>query len=133
MEGFVDKERIDELVELFKAKFLEMGLTVVQMGIAVNEDGDLMMHSDVLVRETAYKQLTQDLATREELNKITAADAQHAIDEKAAAIEAAIEGGYAMDVMKGKRDLIECSHERGGVSRVYEGLCLDCKEEIDAV
>ncbi len=128
MEGFVDKERIDELVEIFKEKFLEMGLTVMHMGIAVNEEGDLIMHSDVLVRETAYKQLTQDLATREELNKITAADAQHAIDEKATAIEAAIEGGYAMDVMRGNRDLIECSHER-----IYEGLCLDCKEEIDVV
>ena len=128
MEGFVDKDRIEELVELFKEKFLEMGLTVMNMGIAVNEDGDLIMHSDVLVRETAYKQLTQDLATRAELNKMAAADHQLAIDQKAAAIEAAIEGGYAMDVLRGKRDLIECSHER-----IHEGLCLDCQKEIDAV
>ncbi|KKL85438.1 hypothetical protein LCGC14_1954730 [marine sediment metagenome] len=128
MEGFVDKDRIDELVELFKAKFLEMGLTVMQMGIAVNEDGDLIMHSDVLVRETAYKQLTQDLATREELNRMSAADHQLEIEEKATAIEAAIEGGYAMEVLRGDRDLIECSHER-----IHEGLCLDCRKEIDAV
>lgn len=128
MEGFVDKDRIEELVELFKEKFLEMGLTVMNMGIAVNEDGDLIMHSDVLVRETAYKQLTQDLATRAELNQMAAADHQMAIDQKAAAIEAAIEGGYAMDVLRGKRDLIECSHER-----IHEGLCLDCQKEIDAV
>ncbi len=128
MDGFVDKDRIEELVELFKEKFLEMGLTVMHMGIAVNEDGDLIMHSDVLVRETAYKQLTQDLATREELNRMSAADHQLAIDQKAEAIEAAIEGGYAMDVLRGNRDLIECSHER-----IYEGLCLDCQEEIDAV
>lgn len=128
MDGFIDKQRIDELVELFKEKFLEMGLTVMQMGIGFNEEGDLIMHSDVLVRETAYKQLTQDIATREELNKITAADAQYALDQKAEAIEAAIEGGYAMDVLRGNRQLIECSHER-----IHEGLCLDCKEEIDAV
>lgn len=128
MDGFVDKDRIEELVELFKEKFLEMGLTVLHMAAAIDENGDLIMHSDVLVRDTAYKQLTQDIATREELNKITAADAQHAIDEKAEAIEAAIEGGYAMDVLRGDRDLIECSHER-----IYEGLCLDCRKEIDAV
>lgn len=128
MEGFVDKERIEELTELFKAKFLEMGLTVMHMAIVINEEGDLIMHSDVLVRETAYKQLTQDLATREELNRMSAADHQLAIDEKAAAIEAAIDGGYAMDVLRGKRELIECSHER-----IHEGLCLDCRKEIDAV
>ncbi len=128
MDGFVDKQRLDDLVELFKEKFLEMGLTVMQMGIAVNEDGDLIMHSDVLVRETAYKQLTQDIATREQLNKISAADAQHALDQKAEAIEAAIEGGYAMDVMRGNRELIECSHER-----IHEQLCLDCGKEMDAV
>ena len=128
MEGFVDKDRIEELVELFKEKFLEMGLTVLQMSAQINEEGDLIMHSDVLVRETAYKQLTQDLATREELNAMSAADRQMAIDEKAAAIEAAIEGGYAMDVLRGDRDLIECSHER-----IHEGLCLDCRKEIDAV
>ncbi len=128
MEGFVDKDRIEELVELFKEKFLEMGLTVLQMSAQINEEGDLIMHSDVLVRETAYKQLTQDLATREELNAMSAADRQMAIDEKAAAIEAAIDGGYAMDVLRGDRDLIECSHER-----IHEGLCLDCRKEIDAV
>ena len=128
MEGFVDKDRIEELVELFKEKFLEMGLTVLQMSAQINEEGDLIMHSDVLVRETAYKQLTQDLATREELNAMSAADHQMAIDEKAAAIEAAIDGGYAMDVLRGDRDLIECSHER-----IHEGLCLDCRKEIDAV
>ncbi len=128
MEGFVDKDRIDELVELFKGKFLEMGLTVMNMGIAVNEDGDLIMHSDVLVRETAYKQLTQDIATREELNRMSAADHQMAIDEKAAAIEAAIEGGYAMEVLRGDRALIECAHKR-----THEGLCLDCHEEVEDV
>ena len=128
MEGFVDKDRIEELVELFKDKFLEMGLTVLQMSAAINEEGDLIMHSDILVRETAYKQLTQDLATRAELNAMSAADRQMAINEKATAIEAAIEGGYAMDVLRGKRDLIECSHER-----IHEGLCLDCRKEIDAV
>ncbi len=128
MDGFVDKDRIEELVELFKEKFLEMGLTVIHMVIAVNEDGDLIMHSDVLVRETAYKQLTQDLATRAELNRMSAADHQMAIDAKAEAIEKAIEGGYAMDVLRGNRDLIDCSHER-----IHEGLCLDCRKEIDAV
>jgi len=128
MEGFVDKERIDELVELFKAKFLEMGLTVLQMGAAINEEGDLIMQSVVLVRDTAYKQLTQDLATREQLNRITAADAQMALDRKADAIQDAIEGGYAMEVLRGERPLIECSHER-----IHEGLCLDCQEEINAV
>ncbi len=128
MEGFVDKERIDELVELFKEKFLEMGLTVIQMGAAIDENGDLIMHSVVLVRDTAYKQLTQDLATREELNRMSAADHQMAIDAKAEAIEKAIEGGYAMDVLRGNRDLVDCSHER-----IHEGLCLDCRKEIDAV
>jgi hypothetical protein len=128
MDGFVDKDRIEELVELFKEKFLEMGLTVLHMAAAIDENGDLIMHSDVLVRDTAYKQLTQDLATREELNRMSAADHQMAIEEKAAAIEAAIEGGYAMDVLRGNRDLIECSHER-----IHEGLCLDCRKEIDAV
>ena len=105
-----------------------MGLTVMQMVAAIDENGDLIMHSVVLVRDTAYKQLTQDLATREELNKMSAADHQMAIDAKAEAIEKAIEGGYVMDVMRGNRDLIECSHER-----IHEGLCLDCRKEIDAV
>lgn len=119
--GFVDKEKLDELAEKIADKFREIGLTVQQMGAMIDESGDVIIHSVVMVRETAYKQITEDLETREQLNRMAAADHNLALQQRADAIAAAVEGGYVMDILKGKRELIECSHER-----IYEGLCLDC-------
>jgi hypothetical protein len=124
--GFVDKEKLDKLVEQIEDKFREMGLTVVNMAGGFNEEGEILIQSTAVVRETAYRQITQDLETREQLNQMAAADHQMDLDKKADAIAAAIEGGYAMDVLKGNRALVECSHERQ-----HEGLCLDCGEEVD--
>lgn len=123
--GFVDKEKLDKLVEQVTDKFREIGLTVVQMGAGIDEEGDIVIQSVAIVRETAYKQITEDLQTREQLNQMAAADHDLELQKKADAISAAIEGGYAMDVMKGIRNLVECSHER-----IHEGLCLDCSEEV---
>lgn len=124
--GFVDKEKLDELADRLADKFREIGLTPMQMQAIINEDGEVILHSVALVRETAYRQITQDLQSREELNRIAAADHQMEIDKKADAILEAMESGRIMDVMRGTEELIKCSHER-----IHEGLCLDCREEIE--
>lgn len=122
--AFVDKEKLDELANRMADQFRALGLTPVNMQAVIDQDGDVILHSTAIVRETAYRQITEDLQSRETLNQMAAADHQRSIDQKAEAIEKAIEGGYVMDVLTGKRDLVECSHER-----VHEGLCLDCGEE----
>lgn len=125
--GFVDKEKLDELADRLADKFREIGLTPTQMQAVIDpESGDVILHSVALVRETAYRQITEDLQSREALNRIAAADHQMEIDKKADAIVDAIESGRIMDVMRGKEELIQCSHER-----IHEGLCLDCQEEVE--
>jgi hypothetical protein len=86
-----------------------------------DEEGEILIHSTAIVRETAYRKITQDLETREELNQMAAADHQRELDQKAEAIARAVESGNVRDVLLGKRPLIECSHER-----IHEGLCLNC-------
>lgn len=125
-EGFVDKEKLDQLVSQIEDKFREIGLTVLQIGGGFDDEGNILIQSVALVRESAYRQITQDLATREELNRIAAADHDRELEQKAEAINKAIEGGYLRDVMLGKRELVECSHER-----IHEGLCLDCQKEVN--
>lgn len=125
--GFVDKEKLDELVARLTDKFREIGLTPQHMQAVIDpESGDVILHAVALVRETAYRQVTQDLQSREELNRIAAADHQMELDRKADAILEAMESGRIMDVMRGKEALIKCSHER-----IHEGLCLDCREEVE--
>jgi hypothetical protein len=124
--GFVDKDKLDQLVSQIEDKFREMGLTVLNIGGGFDEEGNILIQSIALVRESAYRNITQDLETREQLNQIAAADHQMELDQKAEAIARAAEGGYMRDVLLGKRDLIECSHER-----IHEGLCLDCQKEVD--
>lgn len=123
--GFVDKEKLDKLVEQITDKFREMGLTVIQIAGGFTEEGEILIQSTAVVRETAYKQITEDIKTREQLNQMQAADHQMELDARAEAYGKAIEGGYIMDVLKGTRALVECSHER-----IHEGLCLDCREEV---
>jgi hypothetical protein len=125
-EGFVDKEKMEQLVAQIEDKLREIGLTVLQISGGFDDEGEILIQSIALVRETAYRQITQDLETREELNRMAAADHQRELDQRAAAIQKAIEGGYLRDVMLGDRELVECSHER-----IHEGLCLDCSKEVD--
>lgn len=125
-EGFVDKEKLDQLVSQIEDKLREIGLTVLQIGGGFDEEGNILIQSVALVRETAYRQITEDLETREALNRMAAADHERELQQKAEAISKAIEGGYIRDVMTGKRALVECSHER-----IHEGLCLDCQEEVE--
>jgi hypothetical protein len=125
--SFVDKEKVDALIAAIKDKYLEMGMSVVGAGATVDDDGNLFIQTIALVRDSAYEQMIRDQETIRQFNQMTAAEHQRELDEKAQAISRAIEGGYVMDVMLGKRPLVECSHER-----IHEGLCLDCGKETNA-
>lgn len=125
-DGFVDNEKLQQLIERIKTVYLEMGLTMVGVGVSVDEHGDPVIQTAAVVRETAYEQLSQDLEVRKIFAKQMAEEHQQSINHRIDAIMNAADEGRLMDVLTGDAKLIECSHER-----IHEGLCLDCNEEID--
>lgn len=126
MSGFVDQEKLKMLTERVEKMFLELGMTIGHLQVGIHpETGDPILQVVAIVRETAFEQMSEDLDVKKTLAQMMAADAQHALDEKVEAIEAAFESGDFMDVLLGNRDLVECSHER-----IHEGLCLDCGKEV---
>lgn len=126
MDGFIDHEKLKALGEKVRTLYLELGMTVVQQQHQMDEEGNMVMFTVALVRDTAFEQLSQDLDVRKTFAKQMAAEHQRKLDQQAEAIARAAEAGTMMRILTGQQALVECSHER-----MHEGLCLDCGEEVD--
>lgn len=125
-DNFLDEEAFQELTRKLNEAIAGLGMTVVGQNAQIDPStGDVVIVTASLVRKTAFENVSADLETRKAVSRMAAEEAQSALDKRVAQYEQAMNEGRLMDVLTGKDSLIHCSHER-----IYEGLCLDCHEEV---
>lgn len=125
-DNFLDEEAFQELTRKLNEAIAGLGMSVVGQNAQIDPStGDVVIVTASLVRKTAFESVSADLETRKAVSRMAAEEAQSALDKKVAQYEQAMNEGRLMEVLTGKDSLVHCSHER-----VYEGLCLDCHEEV---
>jgi hypothetical protein len=124
-DDFINQEAFQQLAEKVQDVYRTLGLTVVGQQTQIQPDGDIILITAALVRKTAYKQVTRDLDTARTLNQMAADDAEARLNQRAEQIARAVAEGRVLDVLTGKDQLVRCEH-----TRIHEGLCLDCQEEV---
>lgn len=125
-DNFLDEEAFQELTRKLNEAIAGLGMSVVGQNAQIDPStGDVVIVTASLVRKTAFESVSADLETRKAVSRMAAEEAQSALDKKVAQYQQAMNEGRLMEVLTGKDSLVHCSHER-----VYEGLCLDCHEEV---
>lgn len=125
-DDFLDQDAVQEISNKLVEATEALGMTVTGQQIHVDpETGDAYIVTAALLRSTAYRQVTQDLETRRELQRMAATEAQTRLDDHVEKIKRAVAEGRILDVLMGEDTLVHCAHEN-----VHEGLCLDCQEEV---
>lgn len=127
MDGFIDKEMIQAQYERIREALLPIGMSVHQQSAQITEDGDIMVVTVALLRETAYEQLTNDIAMNEAFSSQMAGDTEDRLKKTAQQIEDAVKDPETLERLLRGEQLQTCDTNHG---RVHEGLCLDCGKEI---
>lgn len=126
--GLVDQKAIEDILEKAADALRGLGLTLRLQDVTVTiQQGSTFALIPVLIRPSAKKKLVEDRDSREEFNKMMAAQNEAKIQDHAAKIQAIANDPEALfNYLYGDDTEEVCAHEN-----VREGLCLDCQQEVE--
>ena len=129
-EEFVDQEKLRLVVERLEDATRGLGLTMIPeaTGFAIAPDGQMMLSTAFMVRDSAGTDASQARDDRAAFNKMMADNAEAKAEEERTKIAEAAQDPNRLAALLFDDDEPEnCSHE----NMHPDGFCLDCGKGLD--